>query len=344
MMQRTLKPLLIVLTLALTAPLAGAGDVEGFHSTWSKATEVADKETKPVYIHFTTTWCGWCRKIENDTYDSELGKKVLEDFVPVSLDCTVPRGQQPSGETRTNIELMQKYGGSGYPFLVMTTPDGTMLHSFSGYRDPEGFQAEAKAALDAWKSYKDFLEYAAEADKSSCKYNKKALDFYAAVENYEKAAEAARHVLSKCKEKTEAQKALGHLVLFNQGLSQDKDQQAKEHMQKLRTLDPKNQKGYVEQAVWAKVNHIAAKLRSIDDEAKAKQALARVVETLEILTAEDMQLEDPVRMLFVLGNLYNTLEESDKAVDAWNEALKHNPPARLAQEIQRRIDQTGATE
>ena len=343
-MQQSRNSIVITLTIAMLAPLAGAADVEGFHSTWAKATEVADKETKPIYIHFTTTWCGWCRKIENDTYDSELGKKVLKDFVPVSLDCTVPRGQQPSGETKTNIDLMQTYGGSGYPFLVMATPDGTMLHSFSGYVGPEKFQAEARTALEAWKSYKEFLDFAAKADKSSCKYNKKALDFYAAVENYEKAAAPAKHVLSKCKEKTEAQKALAHLALFNQGLSQDKDQQAREHMQKLQTLDPKNEKGYMEQAVWAKVNHIAAKLRSIDDETKANQSLARVVETLEILTAEDMQLEDPVRLLFVLGNLYNTLEKPAKAVDAWNKALEHNPPARLATEIQRRIDQTGATD
>lgn len=326
---------LVLLALAFSS--VQAADVEGFESTWKAAQAKAEKESKPIYAHFTTTWCGWCRRIEDDTYDSEKGKGVLKDFVPVSLDCTVPRGEQPKGDTLTNIQLMQKYGGSGYPFLVMTTPDGTLLHSFSGYVQPDKFQAEAQKALKAWQSYKEFRDYEAKADKSSMEYNVKALSFYGDVKNFEKAAEPARKVLKAEPKHDLAPKA--HFVLFMATSEQGKDDQAQKHFQKLKDLDPKNEKGLLEQAVWAKADQLIAKYRQAEDESQAKQVLARIAENLKSLAGENIQLEDPVRLHYILGNVYNMIGQAAPAVKHWKIALDHNPPGRLQQEIQRRVEQ-----
>jgi thioredoxin-related protein len=325
----------IVVLFSAAAPEARAADVKGFESTWKAAQQAAEKKNKPIYIHFTTTWCGWCRRIENDTYASQKGKGVLEDFVAVSLDCTV-QGGEATGETKVNRDLMGKYGGSGYPFLVMTTPDGTLLHKFSGYVDPEGFQREAKVALEAWKEFKEFRDYAAKADKSSMEYNVKALKFYSKVDNFEKAAEPAKRVL---KEKPDHELALqAHHVLFMTMMQQDKDDQAKSHFQKILELDKTNEKGFVEEAVWAKVNHLAEGLNRSTGQEEGKKILGSIASELERLTAEGLQLEDPVRTYFILGNLHNTLENKDKAVKYWKVALSHNPPGRLEQEIKNRIE------
>ncbi len=328
--------------LALSASSVQAADVEGFESTWKAAQAKAEKANKPIYAHFTTTWCGWCRRIEDDTYASEKGKEALKDFVAVSLDCTVPRGEQPKGNTLTNIQLMQKYGGSGYPFLVMTTPDGTLLHSFSGYVQPDQFQAEAQRALKAWKTFKGFREYEAKADKSSMEYNVKALNFYADVKNFEKASEPAKKILKAEPKHELALKA--QYVLFMAMSEQGKEDQARKHFQKLKELDPKNEKGLLEQAVWAKADQLIVTYRQAEDESQAKQVLSTIADRLKTLAGEEIELEDPVRLHYILGNVYNMIEKTDQAVKHWKTALGHNPPGRLQQEIQRRIDQNTDSE
>ena len=89
-----------------------------FKKDFTEAQKDAAKAEKPLYIHFTTDWCGWCRKIERDIYASDEGKKILADYVPVSLDCT---------KEGFNSKFMAKYGLSGYPTLLIVTADGAVL-------------------------------------------------------------------------------------------------------------------------------------------------------------------------------------------------------------------------
>ena len=118
--------------------------IEGFARTYADAQKAAKAQDKPMYLHFTTTWCGWCRKIEHDCYAMDEGKKALAGFSPASLDCTVAQGKTAEGEVKTNLELMQKFGGKGYPFIVILTPDGELVHSWAGYLPLEAFQKESQ--------------------------------------------------------------------------------------------------------------------------------------------------------------------------------------------------------
>ena len=117
-----------LVAVALCSGLAYGANVSGFHTTWAGARKAAEAAGKPIYLHFTTTWCGWCRKIESDTYTSELGSAALEGFVAASLDCT----DADSSAGRVNIELMRGFGGRGFPFLVMVTSEGMVLKTISG--------------------------------------------------------------------------------------------------------------------------------------------------------------------------------------------------------------------
>ena len=67
----------VVMSTAVNSSFAGGGAggtvtiPEGFESVWSEAVKKATAENKPIYVHFTTDWCGWCRRIEEDTYADE---------------------------------------------------------------------------------------------------------------------------------------------------------------------------------------------------------------------------------------------------------------------------------
>ena len=161
----------IAMILTSTSP---AAEVEGFYQNIAAAQKEAKKLNKPLFLHFTTTWCGWCRKIENDIYKTKEGKEALKGFVCASLDCTVPGGKTPPAQQKANLEMMAKYGGSGYPFLVMVTPDGVLLNSFAGYKPLPGFKKELTKALANWKKNKAFEAYTGKAEKKSYEYNKRA--------------------------------------------------------------------------------------------------------------------------------------------------------------------------
>jgi len=60
------KIAMMLLAVGMLAAAAPAADVEGFQTRWAAAKKVAEAQNKPLFLHVTTTWCGWCRKIEDD--------------------------------------------------------------------------------------------------------------------------------------------------------------------------------------------------------------------------------------------------------------------------------------
>ena len=56
-----------LLAVLATAAVAAGADFDYFHKTYAKAEKLAKAGDKPLYLHFTTTWCGWCRR--NTTCD-----------------------------------------------------------------------------------------------------------------------------------------------------------------------------------------------------------------------------------------------------------------------------------
>ena len=188
------KALTIAAAVALLSGVAVALDPpEGFLSSYDKALEQAKKENKPLYLHFTTDWCGWCRKIEKDDYADPNGKAALKDFVAASLDCT--QGKNAPPENAKNQAVMEKLGGSGYPYIVVLAPDGTVLHTIEGYMPLPGFLDELQEAKESFGKYNDFTEYAKKADLKSYEYNRKAMDIFETTQQWAKAAGAAQQVL-----------------------------------------------------------------------------------------------------------------------------------------------------
>ena len=84
-MKATWIALLTVLLIAggvlMSLPSGASAKDHGFHTSWDAARKAARKEGKPLYVHFTTTWCGWCRKIEDEVYAHKEGREALKAFI-----------------------------------------------------------------------------------------------------------------------------------------------------------------------------------------------------------------------------------------------------------------------
>ena len=324
--------------LCLLAAGAAGQDFDYFHKTYADAEKAAKKDGKPLYLHFTTTWCGWCRRIENDVYKKPEGKQALSGFACATLDCTVAKGKEPSKEAAFNLELMKKYGGSGYPFLVMLTADGVLLHKIGGYKPLDAFKQEIVTAEANLKKLKDFEAYTATADKSTYEYNAKALEFYSSTSAWAKAAEAAEGL-----QKLDPKFARGHGALASYALL-NAAQGTKADAAKLAALedqviqhDPKNADGYMEKALWGRATRLVRAGRTDDAEAKAK-ALQQAIDAITTLLAKAEKLSDKANVSGYLGFLNFQAERFDEAIAQMKKALELEGEGRRAATYKRYID------
>ncbi len=125
--------------LVLVASIVYAGIVaskaaEAWKTDYSAALAQAAKENKMVLLDFTgSDWCGWCIKLQKDTFSKPEFKKFAEKgLVLVELDF--PREKAQSAELKKqNEELAEKFGVQGFPTLVLLDPQGQEAARQVGY-------------------------------------------------------------------------------------------------------------------------------------------------------------------------------------------------------------------
>lgn len=103
---------------------------------WLTSTDDAAKKSaetgKPILIDFTAEWCGWCKKLDEDTYTDGWVRQEAERFIPLRVD--VDKDQA----------FAQKFQISGMPTIVFTDSNFKELHRFEGYKPAPGFLEEMK--------------------------------------------------------------------------------------------------------------------------------------------------------------------------------------------------------
>jgi uncharacterized protein YyaL (SSP411 family) len=112
--------LLLGLIILFAGPVP-ASEVINWRS-YEEGMVVSKVEKKMVFLHFYADWCGFCRKMAQDTFrDSEVVAFLNENFIPVRVDTD--RDQQTAAS----------YGVPGLPFNVFLTDHGEPIISMPGY-------------------------------------------------------------------------------------------------------------------------------------------------------------------------------------------------------------------
>lgn len=92
---------------------------------------------KPMMLFFTTTWCGFCKKLAGESLVDADVVKELQLYVPVIVD----------GDTEK--ETAQKYGVQGFPHIVFETLAGKKLGTVGGYVPTAEFLGKVRGATKA---------------------------------------------------------------------------------------------------------------------------------------------------------------------------------------------------
>jgi thiol-disulfide isomerase/thioredoxin len=104
--------------------------------TYETALARAAADHKPLMIDFFTTWCGPCKRLEQETWKDE---RVRGWFVT--------RASRLALDAEKERALAERFHVEAYPTLVFVAPEGNELGRIVGFRDADDFLAEAEDVL-----------------------------------------------------------------------------------------------------------------------------------------------------------------------------------------------------
>jgi thiol:disulfide interchange protein DsbD len=108
-------------------------------TAYDEAITAAKKNKQPVMIDFYADWCGWCKRLDSDTYVDKDVVALAQDFVSLKIDADAEKS------------ISSKYKVVGLPTILFIDSNGNEIHRVVGYRPPEDFVKEMNAALEAFK-------------------------------------------------------------------------------------------------------------------------------------------------------------------------------------------------
>jgi thioredoxin-related protein len=144
--------------------------------TLDEAIELSKSEKRPLLVDLYTDWCGWCKKMDRDTYsDAELGNYLNDNFYPVKLNAEQKEAIEFRGNTYNFVPQGRKgyhefavaltNGQLSYPTTVFLTKDMEVLHVQPGYLTVDQISPIVKYIGEAFPE-KTFEEYQKEQSKS----------------------------------------------------------------------------------------------------------------------------------------------------------------------------------
>ncbi len=113
--------------------------------TWrrslDRAIEEAGSDKKIIVVDVYTTWCGWCRKMDENIYSSPQVAALSRNVVFVKLDA------EDGGEGE---QFAHKAGVRGYPTTVILNGSGRVIDSRPGYiQSPSAFVSYVESVRGA---------------------------------------------------------------------------------------------------------------------------------------------------------------------------------------------------
>jgi len=179
-----------LVAVALLAIPAQAGDPAGTSPAatpelnWhklDKGLDAAQAENKHIMVDVYTDWCGWCKKLERETYSDSAVREVLaESYISVKLkgDSDAPMGvigqttqdgdkvlmQFSTTDQATTTERQLTRGPfrvTGFPTILFLASDGKVITKLPGFKDAGTFKNILnfiKDDLYEVMSYQDYLE------------------------------------------------------------------------------------------------------------------------------------------------------------------------------------------
>ena len=160
-MRILLSSALLLATLAPSGSFGGGKEKLKWLS-FDEGTAEAKKTGKKMMIDVYTDWCGWCKKMDKDTYsDGTITDYLNQKYVAIKINAESAGKLEYRGKSYTEQNLAAAFGVNGYPSIIFLTRDGEPITVYPGYADPSKFKVVLSyIAGDYYKTtkFQDYLE------------------------------------------------------------------------------------------------------------------------------------------------------------------------------------------
>lgn len=110
------------------------GSINWLYS-YDEALNKARQENKPIMMDLYTEWCGWCKKLDEETYQDKRIIEASRNLISLKIDA------------EKNSDIAERYNVGGYPTILFINSLGDILGGGSGFRTADELLSEMEAAI-----------------------------------------------------------------------------------------------------------------------------------------------------------------------------------------------------
>lgn len=144
--------------------------------TLEEAVELSEKDGKKIFIDLYTDWCGWCKKMDRQTFNNpKVANMLNEHFHPVKFNAEQKGEVTLKGRTYKfvsnvgrrgvhEVALRLTNGRPAYPYFAIVDAKLAKLTSIPGYKPAReffpilGYFAEDAYKTEGWQDFqKQFM-------------------------------------------------------------------------------------------------------------------------------------------------------------------------------------------
>lgn len=109
-----------------------------WYQNFRQAAREAERLQKPLLVEITASWCGYCRKMEQETLsDAEVVRHIQRCFVPVTVDADREK------------QLVKLIGIEGLPTTVIISPELKVVRRITGFQNAPEFNSHLRDVCPA---------------------------------------------------------------------------------------------------------------------------------------------------------------------------------------------------
>ncbi len=162
------KALIALLMLLPTILVYGQSEPVKWYSI-GEAVALARESPRPIFVDAYTDWCGWCKKLDKDTFSHPVIAAILNSkyyavkFNAESKEPVIFQGRTFINDGKMGPTHQLAYallqGNLGYPTVVFLTAAGELITPVSGYKSAKDFEPMLEYfAGTSWQkqSFEDF--------------------------------------------------------------------------------------------------------------------------------------------------------------------------------------------
>jgi thioredoxin-related protein len=146
----------IFLTLTFLTATSFKNSDELKWMSFDEGYKLAQKKGKIMLVDVYTDWCGWCKRMDRDTYaKADIIGLINEDYVAIKFNPEITgvtytfEGKKYTGEQLAGVLSQNQL--SGYPTTVFYYPKAKKTNVVGGYFDAARFKGVLEGVKNEFK-------------------------------------------------------------------------------------------------------------------------------------------------------------------------------------------------